>query len=73
MQEIVAGTREPGIVLYDVEAERVKCSVCMHEDDVNAVAFLDPDCNVIATGSDDTQLQILDRYDAAGDFVLKFK
>lgn len=61
MQEVVAGTNESSVVIFDIETERPKCSACFHDDDVNAVAFVDAACNVVVSGSDDTTLLISDR------------
>jgi WD40 repeat protein len=65
VQEIVAGTNEQSVVIFDIETEQPKCSARIHQDDVNAVAFVDDACNVIVSGSDDTTLVITDRCAAA--------
>jgi WD40 repeat protein len=51
----------PGIVAFDVQTEKVKSTVYCHEEDVNAVTFLDEACNLIVTGSDDSNLFVYDR------------
>ena len=60
-QEVVAGTTLPGVVVYDMQRETVKSTSLCHEDDVNAVTFLDAACDVIVSGSDDTNLFVHDR------------
>lgn len=57
----MAGTTLPGVVVYDMQRETVKSTSLCHEDDVNAVTFLDASCDVIVSGSDDTNLFVHDR------------
>jgi WD40 repeat protein len=58
-RELVAGTNEHSVILYDVGEEKVTSRVVAHNDDVNAVAFLDDSSNLIITGSDDELCKVL--------------
>eukprot|EP00803_Ostreobium_quekettii_P011162 evm.model.scf_1154EXC.2 EVM.evm.TU.scf_1154EXC.2 scf_1154EXC:21146-23272(+) len=60
-QEIVAGTSNCNICVYDLEAQKPTMTVQAHRDDVNAVTFLDDSANVFASGSDDALVKIWDR------------
>lgn len=45
--------------IYDIEAKRTTAQLVGHDDDVNAVAYLDPsNPNIIASGSDDNLIKI---------------
>lgn len=58
---VAAGTSQPGIILYDLAAERRLTAAACHHDDVNAVAFADEGGNLLVSGSDDSRLFLLDR------------
>lgn len=61
-RELVAGTRQNSIVLYDIEKRSVLHTIIGHEDDVNAVCFGDKDePHIIYSGSDDGVLKVWDR------------
>lgn len=68
-QEIVAGTSDPGLRVYDLMQRKVVAMAGGHDDDVNAVAYAEPDTpNMIFTGSDDSYVKVWDRreLDASG-------
>lgn len=58
---VAAGTSQPGIILYDLAAERRLAAASCHHDDVNAVAFADAGGNLLVSGSDDSRLFLHDR------------
>jgi hypothetical protein len=58
MQDVVAGTSSPGVVAFDMARETVTAAARCHGDDVNAICFVDAECNMVASGSDDTCLFI---------------
>lgn len=58
---VAAGTSRPGIILYDLAAERRLTAAACHHDDVNAVAFADAGGNLLVSGSDDSRLFLHDR------------
>ncbi|GAX82117.1 hypothetical protein CEUSTIGMA_g9545.t1 [Chlamydomonas eustigma] len=60
-REIIAGTNDERVYVYDMESSRVVAFVDGHDDDVNAVAYLDSTPNLIASGSDDNFVKIWDR------------
>jgi WD repeat-containing protein 23 len=47
--------------LYDRVAMRQSMKIVAHEDDVNAVAFVDTPTHVVASGGDDGLCKIWDR------------
>ncbi|KAK9834848.1 hypothetical protein WJX81_003498 [Elliptochloris bilobata] len=60
-REIIAGTGDSSVYVYDIERRKSVMRIPGHEDDVNAVAFMDALPHVIASGSDDTLIKIWDR------------
>ncbi|KAH7619642.1 hypothetical protein Ndes2526B_g06624 [Nannochloris sp. 'desiccata'] len=61
-KEIIAGTGDASLYIYDVAAGRTVVKVRGHNDDVNAVAYADNDSgNIILTGSDDHEIKVWDR------------
>lgn len=61
-REIVAGTSDRSVVVYDVERAETVMTVQNHEDDVNAVCFGDESSpHILYSGSDDTTLRVWDR------------
>ncbi|RYP71593.1 hypothetical protein DL771_004719 [Monosporascus sp. 5C6A] len=61
-RELVAGTTQNSIVVYDIESRRVLHSVIGHDDDVNAVCFADKSSpHILYSGSDDTTIKVWDR------------
>ncbi|PRW59922.1 LEC14B -like isoform X2 isoform A [Chlorella sorokiniana] len=68
-REIVAGTSDPGLRVFDMMQMRTVAQVGGHSDDVNAVAYAEPEApNVIFSGSDDSFVKVWDRrtMDASG-------
>lgn len=61
-RELVAGTRQNSLVIYDIESRRVLHTIDGHENDVNAVCFADKDSpHILYSGSDDATLKVWDR------------
>lgn len=61
-RELVAGTNQNSIVVYDIESRRVLHSVVGHEDHVNAVCFADKSSpHILYSGSDDATIKVWDR------------
>ena len=61
-REIVAGTSDRSVVVYDLERRESVMSVQRHDDDVNAVCFGDKSSpHILYSGSDDTTLRVWDR------------
>jgi WD repeat-containing protein 23 len=61
-KEIIAGTGDASLYIYDVAAGKTVVKVRGHKDDVNAVAYADTDSgNIILTGSDDHEIKVFDR------------
>ncbi|GLD96340.1 hypothetical protein PINS_up005023 [Pythium insidiosum] len=61
--EFVAGTGSNAVVLYDMQTRTTLCHAQGHQDDVNAVAFVDGPLhsNVFVSGSDDCMIKLWDR------------
>lgn len=61
--EFVAGTSSNSVVLYDMQTRTPMCHVEGHDDDVNAIAFVDGalHTNVFVSGSDDQLIKLWDR------------
>ncbi|SMY29792.1 unnamed protein product [Zymoseptoria tritici ST99CH_1A5] len=60
--EIVAGTSDQSVYVYDLEAQRSILRIPGHMDDVNAVCFGDKmSPHILYSGSDDTTLKVWDR------------
>ncbi len=60
--EIVAGTSDHCVYVYDIEAQRSILRIPGHGDDVNAVCFGDKmSPHILYSGSDDTTLKVWDR------------
>eukprot|EP00271_Cylindrocystis_brebissonii_P003415 TRINITY_DN14373_c0_g1_i1.p1 TRINITY_DN14373_c0_g1~~TRINITY_DN14373_c0_g1_i1.p1 ORF type:complete len:674 (-),score=99.36 TRINITY_DN14373_c0_g1_i1:561-2582(-) len=60
-REIVAGSNDSALYVYDVEAQKPLLRLRAHEDDVNAVAFADESSTVLFSGSDDNFCKVWDR------------
>ncbi|KAF2460418.1 WD40-repeat-containing domain protein [Lineolata rhizophorae] len=61
-REIVAGTGDDSVYVYDVELQRSTLKIPGHNDDVNAVCYGDKmSPHVLYSGSDDTTLKVWDR------------
>jgi len=60
--EIVAGTSDHCVYVYDMETQRSILRIPGHQDDVNAVCFGDRmSPHILYSGSDDTTLKVWDR------------
>ena len=60
--EIVAGTSDQSVYVYDLETQRSILRIPGHTDDVNAVCFGDKmSPHILYSGSDDTTLKVWDR------------
>ncbi|KAI9905210.1 hypothetical protein PsorP6_014212 [Peronosclerospora sorghi] len=61
--EFVAGTSKSTFVLMNIETRVPMCHVMGHQDDVNAIAFVDGQLhtNVFVSGSDDCMIKLWDR------------
>ncbi|KAL4424371.1 hypothetical protein ABPG75_001672 [Micractinium tetrahymenae] len=61
-RDIIAGTSDPGVRIYDMLQGKVAAQVQGHQDDVNAVAYAERDSpNIIFSGSDDSLVKVWDR------------
>jgi DDB1- and CUL4-associated factor 11 len=61
-REIVAGTSDHSVVVYDLETRQSTVRLSNHEDDVNAVCFGDKSSpHILYSGSDDQTLRVWDR------------
>lgn len=61
-REIVAGTSDHSVVVYDIETRQSVMRISNHDDDVNAVCFGDTSSpHILYSGSDDTTLRVWDR------------
>eukprot|EP00898_Chlorokybus_atmophyticus_P002883 jgi/Chlat1/3596/Chrsp234S03581 len=60
-REIVAGSSDHAIYVYDIERNKPILRVVAHEDDVNAVAFADERSSLLYSGSDDRLIKVWDR------------
>lgn len=61
-REIVAGTSDRSVYVYDIETRKSILRIPGHDDDVNAVCFGDKSSpHVLFSGSDDSTLKVWDR------------
>jgi len=61
-REIVAGTSDHAVCVYDIESRQTILKIKGHRDDVNAVCFGDSSSpHILYSGSDDTTLKVWDR------------
>ncbi|KAF2109171.1 WD40-repeat-containing domain protein [Lophiotrema nucula] len=61
-REIVAGTGDNSVYVYDIERRQSILRIPGHQDDVNAVCFGDSQSpHILYSGSDDTTLKVWDR------------
>lgn len=61
-REIVAGTNDSSVYVYDIERRQSILRIPGHEDDVNAVCFGDSQSpHILYSGSDDTTIKVWDR------------
>lgn len=60
-QELVAGTSDCSICVYDLQANKVALQINAHSSDVNTVTFADETGHLIYSGSDDKLNKVWDR------------
>ncbi|KAL8889938.1 MAG: hypothetical protein Q9215_002863 [Flavoplaca cf. flavocitrina] len=61
-REVVAGTSDHSVYVYDIEAKQSILRIPGHSDDVNAVCFGDNTSpHILYSGSDDTLIKVWDR------------
>ncbi|XP_048442908.1 LEC14B protein-like [Pyrus x bretschneideri] len=59
--ELVAGSSDDSIYVYDLEANKLSLRIPAHSYDVNTVCFADESGHLIYSGSDDTLCKVWDR------------
>ncbi|GLU07477.1 hypothetical protein SLE2022_244340 [Rubroshorea leprosula] len=60
-RELVAGSNDDSIYVYDLEANRPSLRIPAHASDVNTVCFADESGHLIYSGSDDNLCKVWDR------------
>eukprot|EP00092_Neocalanus_flemingeri_P036301 GFUD01039523.1.p1 GENE.GFUD01039523.1~~GFUD01039523.1.p1 ORF type:complete len:551 (+),score=151.78 GFUD01039523.1:103-1755(+) len=60
-RELLGGANDGYLYLYDREANKQSSRIEAHEDDVNAVCFVDETTHVLASGGDDGLCKVWDR------------
>ncbi|KAL1825900.1 hypothetical protein ACET3Z_012678 [Daucus carota] len=60
-QELVAGSSDDAIYVYDLVANKLSLRIDAHTSDVNTVTFADESGNLIYSGSDDNLCKVWDR------------
>jgi WD repeat-containing protein 23 len=66
-KEIVAGTSDDTIIVYDIERQGTVLRIEGHDGDVNAVCYGDPNSpHILYSGSDDSTMKVWDRRSIAG-------
>ncbi|KAH6821791.1 transducin family protein / WD-40 repeat family protein [Perilla frutescens var. hirtella] len=60
-REVVAGSSDEDIYVYDLEAKKVSLRISAHASDVNTVCFADESGHLIYSGSDDNFCKVWDR------------
>lgn len=60
-REIVAGSSDEDIYIYDLEAKKVNLRIPAHTSDVNTVCFADGSGSLLYSGSDDNFVKVWDR------------
>ncbi|ETV95625.1 hypothetical protein H310_11053 [Aphanomyces invadans] len=59
--EFLAGTTNNSVVLHDMTTNTSVCHLVGHDNDVNAITFVDGSSNVFVSGSDDCLIKLWDR------------
>ncbi|WOL03342.1 hypothetical protein Cni_G12062 [Canna indica] len=60
-RELIAGTSNDSIYVYDLEANKLSMRLQAHTNDVNTVSFADQTGHVVFSGSDDNFCKVWDR------------
>ncbi|KDP21531.1 hypothetical protein JCGZ_22002 [Jatropha curcas] len=60
-RELVAGSSDDSIYVYDLEANKLSLRISAHASDVNTVCFADESGHLIYSGSDDNLCKVWDR------------
>lgn len=60
-KELVAGSSDDSIYVYDLEANKLSLKILAHTSDVNTVCFADESGHLIYSGSDDNLCKVWDR------------
>jgi WD repeat-containing protein 23 len=61
-RELVAGTGDNAVYVFDIERDCTVLRIANHDDDVNAVCFGDPNSpHILYSGSDDCTVKVWDR------------
>lgn len=60
-RELVAGSSDDAIYVYDLEANKLSMRILAHTSDVNTVCFADESGHLIFSGSDDNLCKVWDR------------
>ncbi|XP_021743919.1 LEC14B protein-like [Chenopodium quinoa] len=60
-RELVAGSSDDAIYVYDLEAKKLSLRISAHISDVNTVCFADENGHLIFSGSDDNYCKVWDR------------
>ncbi|KAD6120163.1 hypothetical protein E3N88_11434 [Mikania micrantha] len=60
-RELVAGSNDDSIYVYDIEANKLSLRIQAHMSDVNSVCFADETSHLIYSGSDDNLCKVWDR------------
>nr|KYP72776.1 LEC14B isogeny [Cajanus cajan] len=60
-KELVAGTSDSSICVYDLGADKLSLRIPAHRNDVNTVCFADESGHLIYSGSDDSFCKVWDR------------
>lgn len=60
-KEIVAGSSEPFVYIYDIESQQIVSKLHHHQRDVNAVEYADETNRIFYSGSDDSFIHVWDR------------
>nr|XP_043637322.1 LEC14B protein [Erigeron canadensis] len=60
-KELVAGSSDDSIYVYDIEANKLSLRIQAHTSDVNSVCFADETSHLIYSGSDDNLCKVWDR------------
>ncbi|OVA11410.1 WD40 repeat [Macleaya cordata] len=60
-RELVAGSNDDGIYVYDLDTKKLSLRISAHTNDVNTVCFADETGHLIYSGSDDNLCKVWDR------------